>query len=162
MNEKKDVLFVLPNGEEYFMTLPSNRHHHDYKSAAETALRENGYKTHRNEPQTVRVDMYTLEIKAGKLVRLGPSYVEATPPLMAMTEEEYNAEMKGLLSEVPEAFREYVSNKAWQDGHANGYEEVVNHAQSMVYELKPVIEKYTADLKLSLIEKKPRNKPTKG
>lgn len=45
-----------------------------------------------------------------------------------MTKEEYEAEMDDILQSVPEQYREKVRAKAWDDGHAYGYREVIGQA----------------------------------
>ncbi len=154
MSEKTSVVAVLPDGAEHFedirpfggrrdvgMTL------RDYETVAENAVRKKGLTTPRSNPVPVKVSVFKLEIKGGKLDRNKVKDFPITPPLERMTDAEYNSEMAELLAELPEEFRSYVSSESYDHGHSAGYEECVSIARSMVHGLKPVIDAYTKRIK---------------
>lgn len=64
-----------------------------------------------------------------------------------MTEREFTERQNKLLAELPEEFRGVVSFKAYQDGHASGYEEILIHVADFVGMLKKPIIAYTARIK---------------
>lgn len=64
-----------------------------------------------------------------------------------MDEETFTARQDELLAQLPEEFRGAVSFKAWQDGHAYGYAEVLSHVADLVESLKKPIADYTARIK---------------
>lgn len=66
-----------------------------------------------------------------------------------MNEIEFAARQDEILSELPQEFRGAVSFKAYQDGHAGGYEEVMGHLIELVDMLKQPIIDYTARIKQS-------------
>lgn len=46
-----------------------------------------------------------------------------------MTKEEYESQLETVLLHVPEQYRDKVAAKAWESGHAYGYEEVILEAE---------------------------------
>ena len=42
-----------------------------------------------------------------------------------MTEKEFSIKQKEILSRVPEQFQGWLAKYAWDEGHANGYSEVL-------------------------------------
>jgi ferredoxin len=65
---------------------------------------------------------------------------ESYPP--RMTEEEFNIAKDKLLEELPKEFRNWASSRSWVDGHAYGYEEVINYLRTYIYELKEPIAEF--------------------
>lgn len=61
-----------------------------------------------------------------------------------MTQEDFEARESELLARLPEDFRSTISYMAYERGHAYGYNEVLGHVESLVYDLLPAIEAYTA------------------
>lgn len=59
-----------------------------------------------------------------------------------MTEEEFTLKQELLLVELPDQFRNFVVQKAWQDGHSCGYDEVLSIVQNLVAGLVPAVETY--------------------
>lgn len=59
-----------------------------------------------------------------------------------MTKEEYDRKLAEILSTIPPEFHGFVSVYAWQEGHANGYHEVLNIAEDIVYHLGEAIDDY--------------------
>jgi len=56
-----------------------------------------------------------------------------------LTPEEFAEKEKEILSKIPKEFHSAVSNLAYEDGHAYGYEEVLIHVQKLVDMLvKPI------------------------
>ena len=60
-----------------------------------------------------------------------------------MTEQEFAERQTELLSHLPTEFRAAVAYKAWQDGHAYGYEEVLIHVEELTDMLLGPIQQYT-------------------
>lgn len=52
-----------------------------------------------------------------------------------MTEQEFDSEQTRLLIQLPEKFRVRVSRYCWEQGHSNGYSEVICYMEEMVYGL---------------------------
>jgi len=53
-----------------------------------------------------------------------------------MNQEQFNAEEKVILEELPEKFRSFVSSYAWDRGHSAGFEEVLSYERDLVERLK--------------------------
>jgi hypothetical protein len=139
---KDSYVAVLPDGKEHFGEWePDTRKHFSdkKKSLAEEAVREAGMTTKRKDPQTVKVTVFRMEIQKGKLVRLNAGTYEVQPPLERMTSEEYEVELAEILSPLPEEFRSFVSSKAYEVGHSAGYEEVINEARELAYNLNQAV-----------------------
>ncbi len=66
-----------------------------------------------------------------------------------MTEQEFAAKQKELLQGIPPEFHGALSYYAWEEGHASGFEEVINHLQILVAELEQPIKVYTKRIKSS-------------
>jgi hypothetical protein len=49
-----------------------------------------------------------------------------------MTIEEFEAEKKTILSCLPEQFHSAVAQKAWNDGHSSGFNEVLDNLEELV------------------------------
>lgn len=64
-----------------------------------------------------------------------------------MTEQEFVKRQDNLLSQIPEEFRGSVSFKAYQDGHAYGYEEILNHVEELVGMILTPLKNYTNRIK---------------
>lgn len=151
MSESRNYVVILPDGSESFHDVrwDADRRFNEGKlhDMALTAIRQAKMTTPRKNPQAVTVQVARLEIKQGQVVRSGLTPLSVTPPAAPMTEVEFNEEMAEVTAELPEEFAAYVARKAWEDGHANGYEEVASIAGNMASELKPVVAKYTDRLK---------------
>lgn len=63
-----------------------------------------------------------------------------------MTNEEYAAKERELLSQLPQEFHSAVSYHAYETGHAYGHEEVLIHLQGLVDMLVPCVNSYTQRL----------------
>lgn len=90
----------------------------------------------------VTVRIYEVEAYQGKLSRRYIKQMKVMPPLLSMTNEEFNSEFHTILSSIPQAFRDFVGRWSYEHGHSCGYEEVLGIARDLVYELKPAIEKH--------------------
>lgn len=64
-----------------------------------------------------------------------------------MTNEEYAARERELLSQLPPEFHSAVSYHAYETGHAYGHEEVLIHLQGLVDMLVPCVNSYTQRIK---------------
>lgn len=49
-----------------------------------------------------------------------------------MNEEQYSSKMDELTARIPTAFHSFVRWYSWQQGHANGHEEVLSVAEDLV------------------------------
>jgi len=58
-----------------------------------------------------------------------------------MTEQEFLAKQTEILAFVPDFYHEWLSYKAWDDGHAFGYKEVLLHLEDFVCGLTKCLEK---------------------
>lgn len=59
-----------------------------------------------------------------------------------MTREDFDKEMKEILSELPVEFQSFVRDLSWEHGHSSGYEEVVNYASEIGPNLNSAIARY--------------------
>lgn len=139
---KKSFVVVFPDRTEYYMDFPASRPV-ACKQICEEAVHRSPLRTPRANPTPVKVRLFSLEITRGGVTRGYIGEYEVMPYLERMTEPEYRNEMKNIVSQLPEEFRSYVERRAYADGHSAGYEEVVSHAESMLDELLPCIDKYT-------------------
>lgn len=64
------------------------------------------------------------------------------PPRME-SEEFYQTQDK-LLADVPQEFRGFLTHLAWEEGHSNGYEEVLNLLKSLISDFMEALTKYNA------------------
>jgi hypothetical protein len=150
-NVKLDFVVVLPSGvesnHEVLYYDDGRRQNNSAQRAAEEAVRQAKLTTSRKEPQTVRVKVFALSIKLGTLVRSPAGTFDIMPPLERMTEDEYTDELNELLADLPDEFKNYVSQTAYEEGHSAGYEEVITCARNIVCNLKPAVDAYTKRLK---------------
>lgn len=103
-------------------------------------------KKYNEEYVTVPVKIYKVQVINFE-VKLQFSHVVDVVPFSApMTSEDYEYEMEKLLGQLPEEFRAYASNEAYERGHSSGREESYNIAQDIVHSLKKPIELYTKRL----------------
>lgn len=151
-NVKKNYVAVLPDGSESNHELwyyDDGRRQHNHREAAEQAVRDAGITTPRNaETRTVRVRVHELTIEKGALKRSHGVDFDITPPMARMTDDDYTRELAEALDGLPPEFAAFVSEKAYDDGHSAGYEEVVSLARGMAYSLKQAVDKYNARLKI--------------
>ena len=152
--EKRNYVAVLPNGTEsnheiHWDTNNTRWNDGKVKGIADDAVRNAGLTTPRNqEPTTIKVKVHRLTIDKGTLKREHPSTFDVTPPLARMTDDDYTRELAEALDGLPIEFAEFVSAKAYDDGHSAGYEEVVSLARGMAYNLKKAVETYNKRLKV--------------
>ena len=90
----------------------------------------------------IPVDLAILTIDKGKLVRTQITTYSIPPSLERMTEEEYNQEWKELLEDIPPEFHSFIQTDCYERGHSAGYEEVINYAHEMVYNIKGPIKNF--------------------
>ena len=53
-----------------------------------------------------------------------------------MTKEEFGKQQEELLKDLPEEFKGFVSYKAWEEGHAEGFENIICILSDLVSDLK--------------------------
>lgn len=70
----------------------------------------------------------------------------------ARTREEYEKELKEILSEIPAEFHSFVENFAYEHGHASGYDEVLGIANDLTSGLKPCIQKFVTEFRYEFLE----------
>lgn len=148
MNEK-NLVAVLPNRTEYFETVhivPGNLCDDQYRQVAEHAVRDAKMTTPRHKPQKVTVSVSVLVIEKGRLHRYPHASFDIQPPLESMDKEQYEEEMKAILILLPAPFHLFVRRLAWDEGHAAGYEEVVNIAINITNALLNPIAEYRSNL----------------
>ncbi len=137
---------VLPDGTEYFGE--NNEKNQFFRATAlenicENAVRKAKLTTPRKSPKAVKVELLRLEINEGKLVRIPVSTYNIMPYKERINDQEYETELSEMLETIPEAFRQFVRTKAYDDGHASGMEECLNIAESLISDLIPCIREYT-------------------
>ena len=151
MREKKQFVAVfdgVPYGGkkvEMFRDIVVGDFQGDYnkKELCRDAVRDSGVKNTRKDPdRTVPVDLAILTIDKGKLVRTQITTYSIPPSLERMTEEEYNQEWKELLEDIPPEFHSFIQTDCYDRGHSAGYEEVINYAHEMVYNIKGPIKNF--------------------
>jgi hypothetical protein len=143
VREEKEVVCVLPDGKESFHTVYKyGDARWDFRSAAETAVRDAGLTTPRNNPQQVTVKVFSQAVQKGKIHRVNCGDYLVMPTLEAMTEDEYNEELSDALRTLPDEFHPFVRSRAWNSGHSAGYEEVVLLAREIAAELCPCVKEY--------------------
>jgi hypothetical protein len=143
--EKHHLIAVIDEKEyaEDVFSHPKVARGHDIQSFAEKAACKLGYKSKYGENLQMNVPVYNLTIVNGKIQRALISTTTVTLQQERPTEEQFEAELTQILNELPTAFRGFVSSKAWEYGHSSGYEEVLNYARDLVYDLKPCIHEFS-------------------
>ena len=59
-----------------------------------------------------------------------------------MTEVEFVSKQDELLQNIPEEFKGAMSYRAWEDGHAYGFEEVLIHLKDLIADFEEPIMKF--------------------
>jgi hypothetical protein len=137
---KQQYVAVLPDGTEFFADAE------DGNDVCEQAVRKAGLTTPRAKRQKVKVGLFQLFIRDGKLDRRPCGTKEVMPYLERMTENEYDAEIAEQLSELPESFHGFVRNHAYEHGHSSGLEEMLNIASELISNLAPCVKEYATQL----------------
>lgn len=137
---KQQYVAVLPDGTEFFADAE------DGNEVCEQAVRKAGLTTPRANRQKVKVGLFQLVIRDGKLDRRPCGTKEIMPFLERMTENEYDAEIAEQLSELPEAFHGFVKNHAYEHGHSSGFEEMIGRAEDLISNLVPCVKEYATQL----------------
>jgi hypothetical protein len=70
-----------------------------------------------------------------------------------MTIEEFQDEKKKILSRIPEQFHNVLSQKAWDDGHAYGFREVLNYLDELVTLLDAPIRSFHLAVRTEMLDK---------
>lgn len=151
-SEKRHYIAVLPDGREFDHEIAAETKNEEWnrttlRGIAEKTAVEAGLTSPRTgETHAVSVRIDRLIIQGRKLIRQHATTILVYPPLAPMTEDDYERELAESLEGLPPEFATFVSEKAYDDGHAYGYEEVVSLARNMACNLKPAIEKYNKRL----------------
>lgn len=99
------------------------------------------------EEGLVSVKIYKVEINKNFVPKFTfLKMVDVEPLNLPITGEDYSREMEKVLSKIPVEFHSYVSKTAYDRGHSSGYEESLEIAKEIVYDLKGPIEKYRKTL----------------
>ena len=59
-----------------------------------------------------------------------------------MDGREYNNRLCEITDALPIEFKNYVISESWDRGHSAGYSEILMIAESMVYDLRKVLDEY--------------------
>lgn len=150
--EKRNYVAVLPDNTEHPFELSSyglarGFTRYDFESTLVSVLSSAGLKTSRKNPQTVQVRCFQLTIKGAALVRTPVGTYQVQPPLSRMTTAEFNEEQATQLQQVPAEFHSALVRKAWEDGHASGYEEVLRVLDSLIAWLEAPLKAYTGRIR---------------
>lgn len=140
MAKTENYVAVLPDGTEYFGEAMD---HYELGQLAREAVREKGLRCNRKKPESIQVKVFRLSIVKGQITRHQTNTVPVDIPLEPMTMPEYNVASDEAVASLPEEFRGPVQRAAWAEGHSNGYEEVIHHAEEMADWLEPAIAAYT-------------------
>ena len=140
---KVSFVATLPDGFEYFDDIEMD-HHYDVtmRDFATKAVRTHGTTTNRKNPVNVKVKIDKLVLVKGKVQRIHYTGIDVPAPFAPMTEKEFQEELDKELSQIPTEFHPFINKQSWDRGHSAGYEEVLNIAQEMTYELKPCVAKF--------------------
>lgn len=143
---KENYVAVFNNVEEFGeIEADTSRMPRDYdrKRLCEKVVAKAGVQNDRSEPsRTVRVTLFRLVIEKGQLLRRNAGNFDIQPQLKRMTDEEYQLEWTELLKDIPTEFHSFIKNDCWDRGHSAGYEEVINYAREMCYNIKEPIESF--------------------
>lgn len=144
MTETRSIVVVLPNGYEHFceITIFNNTHNYEYVHAAADAVQAARLTTPRSNPQHIKVTIFNLSIEKGQVRRKLYGNLNVPLPLERMTEADYASAIADIVKGLPESFRNYVTNEAWDRGHSDGYEAVVQIADDIAGNLNDAIHNY--------------------
>lgn len=149
---KIPIAVVLPDGREHFDQMQWPPDFASYpEQKCQDALRALKVETPRNDPQSVKCKLFHLTYKNGQPYRQLLREYDVMPPLARMTEEEFQEEMKQLLTNIPEAFHGFVEYQSYEQGHSCGREEVVLIASDIVSNLKPSIDAFAEGTKNGMV-----------
>jgi hypothetical protein len=109
-------------------------------------VRKAGLTTPRANRQKVKVGLFQLVIRDGKLDRRPCGTKEVMPFLERMTEAEYDSEILLELRQLPEAFHSFVRNHAYEHGHSSGFEEMTSIANELISNLVPCVKEYKTQI----------------
>lgn len=144
-SEVANLVAVLPDGREYFgdnvrYSFCSNN------NFAEQAVFHFGIKSPRSNPIDIKVKIYRLDVKKGKLERTLYGSVDVRPCLEPMTQQEFDTEIESVVSEIPAEFHNFIKSYAWMEGHSSGFENVLCIASELVARLADPIKAYEKNI----------------
>lgn len=133
--------------------------HYAFRQAAEDFIRyHSNLKAKRSEPYEIRVEICQLVVEAGLLSRKEAGSVYVPLPLEARTAAEFEAEMGGILADIPPEFHQFVADIAGDEPEDD--DQHLNRARVLVQALIDPIGNYG----ISVIAKSPvrgkKPKPT--
>jgi len=142
-SEKKTYAAVVFDGSrEYPAFYGECDKFHTVEELAMSAIRNYKITTPRRSPCPISVKISVVEVKNNALMHRQHTVLKLTPPLSAMTEEEYGSECEEVLTDVPIEFHAVLRDMAYDRGHSSGREEVVSILDELVSKLSPAIKEY--------------------
>ena len=64
-----------------------------------------------------------------------------------MTDNEFDKQQTSMLADVPEAFRGWMSDKAWETSHSGGYAEVLSELYCLIDGFGKALAEYNTEKK---------------
>ena len=153
---------VLPDGREHVeeVSPPKSRLRFvrgPYQIAMDF-VRKVGLTTPRSRPTDVLVKVFTVKVKDGEMVRELEGDYMVQLPLDKMTGEDYEAAMAEIVEDLPDEFKTYVRDEAYDRGHSSGYEECYSIGQDMAGKLAICVNLYTTRLTYAAAHREKRHK----
>lgn len=144
-----NYVIVLPDKSEYFYEANPNNPMFTFKDLAYKAVCEAGLTTSRDNLESVFVNILSLHIKDGKLIRkVERNNLPIEPPLARMTQMDFDRRQKEILASLPEEFHGFVNNQAWERGHSAGFEEVISIMENLAEALEIPVADYCSKIEL--------------
>lgn len=144
---------VLPNGFEYHAEQDPKDILFSYRRMCEAAVSKAGLTTPRKSLDAVTCAVCQLVLRDGKLTRVFINHFAVHPPLERLKDDEFEQEMRALLSDLPDEFQSFIREQAYDRGHSAGMEEVLSIAQDLHHNLKECVDKYTSRITSELYER---------
>jgi hypothetical protein len=152
MSEEATFVVVLMDNQEIEVDLNTHGrklYDSDYTVVADKALQKSTMRTPYSQRQQTEVKIYRLDIQRHPKLEIVRKYVATKRvyiPTERMTDAEYAAEEKDVLSDIPEDFHSFISHYAYEQGHSSGREDCIGYVRELVSGLKPAIEAYRKTL----------------
>ncbi len=120
-----------------------------YSGIVHDAIRELGVVARRGEDRDVVVKVLRGIVHKGELSFSLLNEVYCPLPVEALDQSSYDAALDNLLQGLPAEFHEFVSSQAYERGHSSGFDECLNIATDLVYDLEKAINAYNKRIKES-------------
>lgn len=102
------------------------------RELGDEAVRSWGMTTPYGKIKAIELKIFRVTVKEGKLHNRYLCSLNVDLPFDRMTEAQYDEEKSTILTEVPDEFREWLAQEAYDDGHSSGMEEVISILRSRV------------------------------